>query len=68
MAVADSFDAMSSDRPYRSALARQHVLNEIADCAGTQFDPHFAKIFLTLDLTEYDALAASHRAQESEAA
>ncbi|MEE9131447.1 MAG: HD domain-containing phosphohydrolase [Phycisphaerales bacterium] len=68
LAVADAFDAMSSDRRYRSAMTRQQVLNEIADCAGTQFDPRFAKVFLTLDLTEYDALVASHRAQDSEAA
>jgi HD-GYP domain-containing protein (c-di-GMP phosphodiesterase class II) len=68
LAVADAFDAMSSDRRYRSAMTRQQVLNEIADCTGTQFDPHFAKVFLTLDLTEYDALVARHRAQGSEAA
>ena len=68
LAVADSFDAMSSDRRYRAAMTRQHVLNEIADCAGTQFDPQFAKVFLTLDLTEYDALIARHRAHDIRAA
>ena len=68
LAVPDAFDAMSSDRPYRSAMTRQRVLNEIADCTGTQFDPHFATVFLTLDLTGYDALVASHRAQKSRAA
>jgi len=59
---------MSSDRPYRSAMTRQRVLNEIANCTGTQFDPNFATVFLTLDLTGYDALVARHRAQDIRAA
>jgi HD-GYP domain-containing protein (c-di-GMP phosphodiesterase class II) len=68
LAVADSFDAMSSNRAYRPALPREKVLAEIAECAGTQFDPRFAEVFLTLDLAEYDRMVANHRAQESEAA
>jgi len=38
-AVADAFDAMTSDRPYRAALGVEHALAEIGRCAGTQFDP-----------------------------
>lgn len=68
LAVVDAFDAMSSDRRYRSALPRAQVLKEIEDCAGKQFDPAFADIFLTMDLSSYDALVAQHRAQDSKAA
>ena len=59
---------MSSDRRYRSAMPRAHVLKEIEDCAGKQFDPAFAEIFLTMDLSSYDALVAHHRAQDNKAA
>jgi ribonuclease P protein subunit RPR2 len=38
-AVADSFDAMVSDRPYRRARPIEVALEEIEDGAGTQFDP-----------------------------
>jgi len=48
ISVVDAFDAMSSDRPYRRALARSTAIDEIRHFAGTQFDPHFAKEFLVL--------------------
>jgi HD-GYP domain-containing protein (c-di-GMP phosphodiesterase class II) len=54
IAVADSFDAMSSSRTYRSALSREKVFSEIQRCAGTQFDPTLVPTFLGLDLREYD--------------
>jgi len=46
MAVADAFDAMTSSRPYRDALAIDDALEEVARCAGTQFDPQLAQTFL----------------------
>ncbi len=46
LAVADSFDAMTSDRPYRSAMAADIAITEIKKCAGTQFDPVVVKAFL----------------------
>jgi putative nucleotidyltransferase with HDIG domain len=48
ISVVDAFDAMSSDRPYRRALARSTAIDEIRHFAGTQFDPHFAKEFLVV--------------------
>jgi HD-GYP domain-containing protein (c-di-GMP phosphodiesterase class II) len=51
--VADSFDAMSSTRTYRPALPLETVLAEIQRCAGTQFDPALAKVFVTLDFSPY---------------
>ncbi len=65
LAVADSFDAMSSTRQYRKALPRATVLREMQDCAGTQFDPELIPIFLALDFTAYDRLAEEHRALAS---
>jgi HD-GYP domain-containing protein (c-di-GMP phosphodiesterase class II) len=46
LAVADAFDAMTSTRPYRRALTTEGALEEIARCAGTQFDPTVAAAFL----------------------
>jgi len=46
LAVADAFDAMTSPRPYRPALPVDHALVEVAACAGSQFDPRVAEIFL----------------------
>jgi putative two-component system response regulator len=46
LTVADSFDAMTSDRPYRSALSANNALEEVQRCAGTQFDPVIVKAFL----------------------
>jgi putative two-component system response regulator len=46
LAAADSFDAMTSDRPYRSSMPVTEAINEIIRCAGTQFDPEVIKAFL----------------------
>lgn len=62
--VADTFDAMSSNRAYRAKMAREVVLAEIARCSGSQFDPRVAEAFLTIDLTEYDRMVANHAAQD----
>lgn len=39
VAVADALDAMTSDRPYRSAMSKENALHEIKRFSGTQFDP-----------------------------
>jgi HD-GYP domain-containing protein (c-di-GMP phosphodiesterase class II) len=46
LAVVDAFDAMTSERPYRPALAAVAALEEIERCTGTQFDPVIARAFL----------------------
>jgi HD-GYP domain-containing protein (c-di-GMP phosphodiesterase class II) len=48
VSVADAFDAMISDRPYRSAMPREAALSEIDRCSGSQFDPKVANALLTL--------------------
>jgi HD-GYP domain-containing protein (c-di-GMP phosphodiesterase class II) len=49
LAVADAYDAMTSDRPYRDALTHAEAVAEVERCAGTQFDPLIADAFLVLD-------------------
>ncbi len=46
LAVADSFDAMISNRPYRQALSRETAFAELKRCAGTQFDPVIVEKFI----------------------
>lgn len=46
IAVADTFDAMTTDRPYRARLSDEVALKEITTCAGTQFDPQVVEAFL----------------------
>jgi HD-GYP domain-containing protein (c-di-GMP phosphodiesterase class II) len=45
-AVADTFDAMTSDRPYRRGLSYATARNELMRCSGTQFDPQIVQVFL----------------------
>jgi HD-GYP domain-containing protein (c-di-GMP phosphodiesterase class II) len=60
LALADTFDAMSSTRSYRAAMPREKVLAEIARCAGSQFDPALCKVFVGLDLSTYDRMVCAH--------
>jgi HD-GYP domain-containing protein (c-di-GMP phosphodiesterase class II) len=46
LAVADAFDAMTSNRPYRRALGNDEALSEVDRCAGSQFDPEVVRAFL----------------------
>jgi len=48
LAVADAFDAMTSDRPYHKGCSMDRAIQIIRDCAGTQFDPELAKGFVDL--------------------
>ena len=49
LAVADAYDAMTSNLPYRKAMDSQKAMEEIKRCAGTQFDPQIAQLFLDLN-------------------
>jgi HD-GYP domain-containing protein (c-di-GMP phosphodiesterase class II) len=48
MAVADAFDAMTSDRPYRNGMQVEQALAIIAAEAGHQFDPAIVETFLRI--------------------
>lgn len=49
VAVADSFDAMCSERPYAPAMTHAAAAAEVVACAGTQFDPGLASLFADHD-------------------
>ena len=54
IAVADSFDAMTSDRPYRTAFSRDTALVELEANKGTQFDPRIADTFIEMMIDSPD--------------
>jgi len=55
-AIADTFDAMTSKRPYRDALPLETVIAEVEKCKGTQFDPKIADVFLDILRNHYDEI------------
>lgn len=60
LALADSFDAMTLDRPYRKALSLQESIKELREESGTQFDPEIVEAFITLlSQEERDILSLS---------
>jgi HD-GYP domain-containing protein (c-di-GMP phosphodiesterase class II) len=46
IAVADTYDAMTTDRAYRSALSHETAIAEVKRCSGTQFDPKIVEVFI----------------------
>lgn len=48
LAIADAYDAMTSDRPYRKAMTREEAMAELRRCAGTQFDPELVEKFIEI--------------------
>lgn len=65
--VADAFDAMTSDRPYRKALSLDVAIEELSDNSGTQFDPAIVEIFTaileegTFFASRFDKQQAAHQ-------
>jgi putative two-component system response regulator len=49
VAVADVFDALTHDRPYKAAWPLEDAVEEIKGLAGTHFDPRVVEAFATLD-------------------
>lgn len=65
VAVADAYDAMTSDRAYRSALPGEHVLQELREGRGTQFDPQVVDVFLVILREQYGSEALKQVAVSS---
>jgi putative nucleotidyltransferase with HDIG domain len=63
--VVDTFDAMTSDRPYRRALSTQQALNEILKYSGSQFDPRVVEAFLDTYSSWVKRWAELHEEEES---
>ncbi len=59
--VADTFDAITSDRPYRKGQSVEVALAEIKRCSGTQFDPQVVAAMLAVPREELEAVAAQLR-------
>ena len=48
IAVADAYDAMGSDRPYRKKLDKDKILKELKDQSDKQFDPEVVKALISI--------------------
>ena len=46
LSIADAYDAMTSDRPYRKAMSHAAAVAELRRCSGTQFDPNLVELFI----------------------
>lgn len=55
-AVADTFDAMTSDRPYRKALPLSAAMEEIRSESGSQFDPDVVRVLSTIPAAVWDGI------------
>jgi len=60
LCLADSFDAMTSNRTYRKALPLEVAIAEIQRSAGTQFDPELAEIFVGIGIDRFLRLLHDH--------
>lgn len=61
LCIADSFDAMTSSRTYRSAMPIEAALAEIDRCKGSQFDPDLADFFRQIPLQDFEAMVEMER-------
>ncbi len=60
-AVMDTYDAMTSDRPYRKALSPEIARREITSKEGSQFDPNAVREFLKVSQLDWDKISAKFR-------
>lgn len=65
LTVADSFEAMTADRPYRKGRSPEEAIEELKNCAGTQFDPRIVETF-TQVIAELEQEADQSRSESSD--
>lgn len=54
IAIADAYDVMVHNRPYKKAMSEKDALNELIRCSGTQFDPDLVNVFIKLIVLRLD--------------
>ena len=64
VAVADAFDAMTSERPYRPPVGYEEATAELGRCAGTQFDPDVVRTFLRAPRMLLEAIIRPRQEEE----
>jgi putative nucleotidyltransferase with HDIG domain len=65
MAIADTYDSITSERPYRKAASHRYAVKEIIGCSGTQFDPEAVQNFLEIAGTFVQDQGQEQAAKES---
>jgi response regulator RpfG family c-di-GMP phosphodiesterase len=65
-AIADTMDAITSDRPYRKGRSLQVAKDEIKRCSGTQFDPELVEAYLTITDEEWAKIRARVEGMEAD--
>ncbi len=64
--IADTFDAMTSDRPYRKGMSQEAAIAEISRIGGTQLDPNLVKAFLDVPIEDWNNIRSAIDALEDE--
>ncbi len=65
IAIADAFDAMNSDKVYRSRLSQEKIISEFSRCKGSQFDPDMADVFIFMLKGGYTVEAGIEQTKEA---
>lgn len=60
IAVADTYDAITNNRPYRKALDKEAAIKELKRCAGTQLDPEIVSVFISMLCNEQEKYDTSN--------
>lgn len=66
LCIVDSFDAMTTERPYQATKSFQEAVKELRRCSGTQFDPHYVEAFIRMLETKYGFKFECEKHEESE--
>jgi len=54
ISIVDAYDAMTNDRPYRKAFAKEQAIAEIRRCSGTKYDPKLVEVFIKIMDLNYE--------------